>query len=79
MNEIQDPKNITIVNDDGLYTVIQGDRYADKLGSDECLALVAVLINPVKTLGWMRTAAEHQAIEESYLKIKSQPLFEDGQ
>jgi hypothetical protein len=62
---------ITLVQDDtndmfkGL-TVSQGDKYADGLGYDEMLGLVAALTmpEPRPTLQWMKTAEQHAALRK---------------
>ena len=46
------------------WNVTVGDRYADQLGYDECLGLVATLIvnnSPKNCLGWLKTKEQHEA------------------
>ena len=58
-------------NDNGIGTgwcVTHGDKYADSLGYDECLGLLATLIVPEEKncLQWLRTAEEHKHRRESW-------------
>lgn len=59
----------------GGWTVVCGDKYADGLGYDEMLGLVAAITMPKERpcLQWLKTEAQHQAWRD-YLKNK--PLCE---
>lgn len=50
------------------WQVTQGDKYADGLGYDEMLGLVAALTMPENrpTLSWMKTSEEHKAFRDRY-------------
>lgn len=54
---------IKIVKVEYGWNVIHGDKYADGLGWDEMLGLVAALTMPESKpmLGWLKTEAEHKA------------------
>lgn len=47
----------------GGFTVTKDDKYADRLGYDEMLGLVAALTMPESrpTLQWMKTEEQHKA------------------
>ena len=51
------------------WKVSQGEKYADGLGYDEMLGLVAALTMPESrpTLQWMQTAKQHYEFRSRYL------------
>lgn len=58
----------------GGITVRCGEWYQDHLGRDEALwAVAALLMNGENAQGYLRTAAEHEAIRE-YLARPLEPL-----
>jgi hypothetical protein len=52
------------------WRVTHGDKYADGLGYDEMLGLVAAITMPEKrpALQWLKTAEEHQFWHDSLAK-----------
>jgi len=52
------------------WKVTYGDKYADGLGYDEMLGLVAAITLPEKrpTLQWLKTAEQHQQWRDSLAK-----------
>lgn len=50
------------------YKVTQGDKYADGLGYDELLGLIASMTmpEPRHCLGWLQTAKQHKAMRDSW-------------
>ena len=53
-----------------VFTVRQGDKYADEIGYDEMIGLVTQLTMPEKRglIVWMRTKEEHQARHALWMK-----------
>jgi hypothetical protein len=60
------------------WKVSHGDKYADAIGYDEMLGLVAAITMPENrpTLNWLRTADEHKARREYFDKIANDVEYE---
>jgi len=63
-------RTITLIRDSAGWTVREGDRYQDQLGSDEALWVIAVLLCGGERRGYtlLKTEAEHMAARERWPK-----------
>ncbi|CAB5226028.1 hypothetical protein UFOVP754_30 [uncultured Caudovirales phage] len=59
--------------------VIVGDKYTQELGFDECLGIIAALVMPKerRSLTWLKTKEQHQAIRDYWSSNKDKPIILD--
>lgn len=63
------------------WKVTHGDKYADGLGYDEMIGLVAAITMPEerRLLQWLKTKEQHQAQKDHFknMAIKDGPLYDE--